>query len=99
MFTQTAVSARPSCRSVHGKLKRFQDVVVPCCFSGALAPPLLRVRWKRMSVSTPKLPYPDCFYFSAAEGWLYLGDPVAAHEELDQINPAFALERDVLVLR
>ncbi len=51
------------------------------------------------SNSNPKLPYPDCFHFSAAEGWLYLGDPVAAHLELDRINPALFLDRNVLILR
>jgi hypothetical protein len=52
-----------------------------------------------MSDVLNKLPYPDRFHFNAAEGWLCLGDPVAAHEELDQINPSLFLRRDVLLLR
>jgi hypothetical protein len=52
-----------------------------------------------MSEATTQIPYPDCFHLSAAEGWLCLGDPVAAHEELDQMNPSLLRHREVMLLR
>ena len=83
------------------KVKRFQQLVAGGPQSLPVASPLLKDihPWKSMRDFMQKLPYPDCFHFSAAEGWLYLGDPVAAHEELDQIDPSLCLQRDVLLLR
>ena len=45
------------------------------------------------------LPYPDRLYFRAAEGWLGLGDTVAAAEELDKITSQFHTHPEVRVLR
>ena len=42
------------------------------------------------------LPYPDNFYFDAAEGWLQLGNAAEAEAELNRLRPASRLEPDVL---
>lgn len=39
---------------------------------------------------------PDSFHLQAAAGWLELGDPVSAAEELDRITPELRLHPDVL---
>lgn len=65
------------------------------------------LRWRRACWTAPgvthplppKLPFPDCFHFSAAEGWLALGDPDAANDELDQIRADVRIQAEVLVLR
>jgi tetratricopeptide (TPR) repeat protein len=45
------------------------------------------------------LPHPDNQHFEAAEGWLGLGDHLAANEELEQITPAWRAHPFVLELR
>jgi len=44
------------------------------------------------------LPHPDNLYFSAAEGWLMLGDTRAAREELARLSPAARAEAGVIEL-
>ena len=46
-----------------------------------------------------KLPLPDHYYLDAAEGWLGLGDHLAANEELEQISPKLQAHPFVLELR
>jgi len=45
------------------------------------------------------LPLPDQRLLDAAEGWLGLGDPLAANEELEQITPTFRAHPFVLEVR
>ena len=46
-----------------------------------------------------KLPLPDQRHLDAAEGWLGLGDHLAANEELEEISPQLAdLKNRVLVI-
>ena len=45
------------------------------------------------------LPPPDCFFVSAADGWLGLGDPASAAAELDQVSAAHRHHPAVLHLR
>ena len=42
---------------------------------------------------------PDLFHLNAAEGWLGLGNPAEAEEELAQITPAMRSHPDVLTMR
>ena len=46
-----------------------------------------------------KFPLPDQRYLDAAEGWLGLGDHLAANEELEQITPKLRAHPFVLELR
>ena len=46
-----------------------------------------------------KFPLPDQLYLDAAEGWLGLGDHLAANEELEQIRPELRAHPFVLELR
>jgi len=46
-----------------------------------------------------KLPLPDQRCLDAAEGWLGLGDPMAANEELEQISPGLRTHPFVLKVR
>jgi predicted Zn-dependent protease len=46
-----------------------------------------------------KLKPPDTHYFSAAVGWLELGNPAEARAELDQVSPALQEHPDVLEVR
>ncbi|WP_237712481.1 tetratricopeptide repeat protein [Pedosphaera parvula] len=43
--------------------------------------------------------YPDQHHLRAAIGWLELGNPTEANEELDQISPSLRSDPDVLELR
>ena len=45
------------------------------------------------------LPLPDRRHLDAAEGWLGLGDHLAANEELVQITPELRAHPDVLQVR
>lgn len=47
----------------------------------------------------PPLQPPDSQFLLAAEGWLELGDHLAANEELEQITPSLRAHPDVLELR
>ncbi len=47
----------------------------------------------------PGLEPPDTHFLSAAEGWLMLGDPVSAQEELARITPSFHAHPEVLDVR
>ncbi len=47
---------------------------------------------------TPLQP-PDSLHLQAAQGWLELGDHIAANEELDNITAALRVHPDVLELR
>ena len=42
---------------------------------------------------------PESFYLQAAEGWLELGNPTEAEEELKQLAPGFRAHPEVLKLR
>jgi predicted Zn-dependent protease len=42
------------------------------------------------------LPHPDNFHLEAAQGWLMLGDPAAAKEELAKLRPASRAKPEVL---
>jgi tetratricopeptide (TPR) repeat protein len=42
---------------------------------------------------------PDSIYLNAAEGWLGLGDHIAANEELEKITPQLRVHPDVLAVR
>jgi len=44
-------------------------------------------------------PHPDNLYFQAAQGWLELGNPSEAREELDRIASSLHAHPDVLELR
>jgi predicted Zn-dependent protease len=46
-----------------------------------------------------KLEPPDTFHLSAAQGWLGLGDPVSASDELEKITPQLRAHPDVLLVR
>jgi hypothetical protein len=45
------------------------------------------------------LPFPDLLFVRAAEGWLELGNPHEATQELVQIRPRFRAHPDVLLVR
>ena len=45
------------------------------------------------------LPLPDQRFLNAAEGWLGLGDHLAANEELENITPQFRAHPLVLEVR
>ena len=45
------------------------------------------------------LGHPDCFHLQAARGWLELGNPLEANEELEKIAPALCVHPDVLEVR
>ena len=45
------------------------------------------------------LPHPDNKHLEAAEGWLGLGDHLAANEELEQISPKLRAHPYVLEVR
>ena len=61
--------------------------------------------WETMSFQVhpveaePLLDSPDIHRLRAAEGWLELGNPVQANEELDGIDKAQCTHPDVLLLR
>ncbi len=61
-------------------------------------PPDPPAGWKFPRLMNP-LPPPDCFFVSAAEGWLGLGDPTAAAAELEQVGEAHRHHPAVLDLR
>jgi len=42
---------------------------------------------------------PDSHYLNAAVGWIELGDPLEAFDELQKVDPEFSLHPDVLVVR
>ena len=42
---------------------------------------------------------PDAFHLSAAVGWLMLGNPDEAEEELGNITPGLRIHPDVLEVR
>ena len=42
---------------------------------------------------------PDCFHLEAAQGWLELGNPAEADDELDKITPELRAHPDVLKVR
>jgi len=42
------------------------------------------------------LPHPDSFHLDAAQGWLMLGNPAAADEELAKLTPASRAQAEVL---
>jgi hypothetical protein len=46
-----------------------------------------------------QFPYPDAHYVAAAEGWLDLGDPEQALNELEQVRPSLRTHPEVLLLR
>jgi predicted Zn-dependent protease len=46
-----------------------------------------------------QLDHPNIFYVQAAQGWLDLGNPAEAREELKHIEPAFAAHPAVLETR
>jgi len=52
-----------------------------------------------MSLKLKKLPHPDSHHLAAAEGWLGLGDHLAANEELENITPRLRGHPYVLELR
>ena len=45
------------------------------------------------------LGHPDSFHLQAARGWLELGNPLEANEELEKISPALGVHPDVLEVR
>jgi tetratricopeptide (TPR) repeat protein len=45
------------------------------------------------------LAHPDSFHLRAARGWLELGNPLEANEELEKIAPALGMHPDVLEVR
>lgn len=45
------------------------------------------------------LPLPDAHHLQAAEGWLELGDPVSANDELEKITTSLRSHPDVLAVR
>jgi len=52
-----------------------------------------------MSRKMKKLALQDQRFIEAAEGWLGLGDHLAANEELEQISPEFRADPRVLEVR
>ncbi len=46
-----------------------------------------------------KLEPPDSFHLRAAEGWLELGNPLEAREEIKQLAPELQMHPDVLAVR
>ena len=52
-----------------------------------------------MKKSIKPLEPPDSIYLNAAEGWLGLGDHIAANEELEKITPQLRVHPDVLAVR
>src|SRR5438876_5378641 len=42
---------------------------------------------------------PDSHYLNAAVGWIELGDPLEAFDELEKVDPEFSLHPDVLLVR
>src|SRR5437899_3040720 len=56
---------------------------------GAASDLLKQIARRDQRTDMHTLPYPDRLYFRAAEGWLGLGDTVAAAEELDKITSQF----------
>jgi hypothetical protein len=47
----------------------------------------------------PPLQPPDSTHLQAAEGWLELGNPLEANEELEKITPELRPQPDVLRVR
>lgn len=45
------------------------------------------------------LGYPDCHFLNAAVGWIELGNPLEAFEELEKISPQAWFHADVLIVR
>src|ERR1044071_10247005 len=45
------------------------------------------------------LPSPDAFAVQAAEGWLMLGNPIEANEELEVVAPEYRYHPTVLAMR